>query len=103
MKQSSVSFIAPRRGCARGPAFADQADKLALASTHWLRHTAGSHQADGGLDLRTVRDNLGYVLLTTTSRYLHREEDARHRETVRGHRMNWGQDRVEPPAWQPQR
>nr|WP_323074092.1 tyrosine-type recombinase/integrase [Mycetohabitans endofungorum] len=74
---------------ARGPAFADRADELVRASAHWLRHTAGSHQADAGLDLRTVRDNLGHVSLTTTSLYLHEEEDMRHRQTVRGHRMNW--------------
>ncbi|MCF2133823.1 site-specific integrase [Mycetohabitans sp. B4] len=76
----------------------------ARASAHWLRHTAGSHQADAGLDLRTVRDNLGHVSLTTTSVYLHEEEDTRHRQTVRGHRMNWSdKDPVEPPAREPQR
>ncbi|TAM00333.1 MAG: integrase [Paraburkholderia sp.] len=74
----------------RGPEFADRADELERASAHWLRHTAGSHQADGGLDLRSVRDNLGHVSLNTTSLYLHEEEDKRHRETVRSHRMNWG-------------
>ncbi|KWO73908.1 hypothetical protein WM31_08715 [Burkholderia ubonensis] len=57
---------------------------------HWLRHTAGSHQADGGVDLRTVRDNLGHVSLNTASLYLHKEEDKRHRETVARHKMNWG-------------
>ncbi|KVO25190.1 integrase [Burkholderia ubonensis] len=75
---------------ARGPEFADRADELERASAHWLRHTAGSHQADGGVDLRTVRDNLGHVSLNTTSLYLHEEEDKRHRETVARHKMNWG-------------
>src|SRR6185437_7479932 len=28
---------------------------LRRASTHWLRHTAASHQADSGTDLRTFR------------------------------------------------
>lgn len=74
---------------ARGSEFADRADELERASAHWLRHTAGSHQADGGLDLRTVRDNLGPVSLNTTNLYLHEEEDKRHRETVHGHKMNW--------------
>jgi site-specific recombinase XerD len=74
---------------ARGPAFADRADELERASAHWLRHTAGSHQADGGVDLRTIRDNLGHVSLNTTSLYLHTEDDARHKETVNRHRMNW--------------
>jgi integrase len=74
---------------ARGPEFTDRADELDRASAHWLRHTSGSHQADGGVDLRTVRDNLGHVSLNTTSLYLHEEEDRRHRETVKRHRMNW--------------
>ncbi|WP_374193492.1 tyrosine-type recombinase/integrase [Trinickia mobilis] len=73
----------------KGPEFADRADELERASAHWLRHTAGSHQADGGVDLRTIRDNLGHVSLNTTSLYLHTEDDERHRETVARHRMNW--------------
>ena len=73
----------------KGSEFADRADELERASAHWLRHTAGSHQADGGIDLRTVRDNLGHVSLNTTSLYLHQEDDKRHRETVNRHRMNW--------------
>jgi site-specific recombinase XerD len=82
---------------ARGPAFTDRAGELDRASAHWLRHTSGSHQADGGVDLRTVRDNLGHVSLNTTSLYLHEEEDKRHRETVKRHRMNWAaQPAAEP-------
>jgi len=73
----------------RGLEFTDRADELDRASAHWLRHTSGSHQADGGSDLRTVRDNLGHASLTTTSLYLHEEEDKRHSETVKRHRMNW--------------
>jgi hypothetical protein len=30
------------------------------------------------------------VSLNTTSLYLHTEDDARHTETVKRHRMNWG-------------
>ncbi len=75
----------------KGPEFADRADELERASAHWLRHTAGSHQADGGVDLRTIRDNLGHVSLNTTSLYLHTEDDERHRETVDRHRMNWSE------------
>ncbi|MGQ7932466.1 tyrosine-type recombinase/integrase [Paraburkholderia sp. D1E] len=83
---------------ARGPEFTDRADELDRASAHWLRHTSGSHQADGGVDLRTVRDNLGHVSLNTTSLYLHEEEDKRHRETVGRHRMNWEQQPAAEPA-----
>ncbi|WP_236078612.1 tyrosine-type recombinase/integrase [Paraburkholderia domus] len=83
---------------ARGPEFSDRADELDRASAHWLRHTSGSHQADGGVDLRTVRDNLGHVSLNTTSLYLHEEEDKRHRETVKRHRMNWEAQPVAKPG-----
>lgn len=44
---------------AQGDAGAEQARVLEQASAHWLRHSAGSHMADGRLDLRLVRDNLG--------------------------------------------
>jgi site-specific recombinase XerC len=74
---------------ARGPEFTGRAEELERASAHWLRHTAGSRHADGGVDLRTMRDNLGHVSLTTTSLYLQAEDDARHAATVERHRMNW--------------
>jgi hypothetical protein len=45
-----------------------------------------------------VRDNLGHVSLNTTSLYLHEEEDKRHHETVRRHRMNWEQQPAAEPA-----
>ncbi|WP_415876995.1 tyrosine-type recombinase/integrase [Burkholderia ubonensis] len=53
------------------------------------RHSAGSHMADGRLDLRIVRDNLGHASLTTTSQYLHADDDVRHRETEEKHRIGW--------------
>jgi hypothetical protein len=40
---------------------------------------------------------LGHVSQTTTSRYLHEEEDRRYRETVKRHRMN----REAQPAAEP--
>ncbi|WP_323074107.1 tyrosine-type recombinase/integrase [Mycetohabitans endofungorum] len=94
----------PRRAERAGPPLPIGPTNWCVCRQHWLRHTAGSHQANAGLDLRTVRDNLGHVSLTTTNVYLHEEEDTRHRQTVRGHRMNWSdQDPVEPPARQLQR
>jgi site-specific recombinase XerD len=56
---------ARRRDCTRGPEFADRADELELAFTHWLRHTVGSHQTDSGVDLRAIRDNPGHVFPAT--------------------------------------
>jgi site-specific recombinase XerD len=74
---------------ARGEDHALRAERLEQASAHWLRHTAGSHMADQQLDLRLVRDNLGHASLTTTSQYLHVDDDRRHRETDEKHRIDW--------------
>lgn len=73
----------------RGPDFTGRAEQLSRASAHWLRHTAGSHMADGAIDLRHVRDNLGHESLKTTSQYLHSDDDQRHKETEKRHRINW--------------
>ncbi|MCD9231444.1 tyrosine-type recombinase/integrase [Ralstonia pseudosolanacearum] len=84
-----VFRLAADRLRAQGAEFGAQADQLARASTHWLRHTAGSHMTDGQVDLRFVRDNLGHASLTTTSVYLHAEDDARHQATQASHRIGW--------------
>ncbi|BEU28431.1 tyrosine-type recombinase/integrase [Paraburkholderia sp. 22B1P] len=73
----------------RGSEYAARADLLEKASAHWLRHTAGSHMADRQVDLRHVRDNFGHASLTTTSIYLHVDEDRRHQETDEKHRIDW--------------
>ncbi|MGF6931059.1 integrase/recombinase XerD [Paraburkholderia sp. UCT70] len=73
----------------RGAEFLSRADLLQAASAHWLRHTAGSHMADQKVDLRLVRDNLGHASLTTTSVYLHADDDRRHDETDEKHRIGW--------------
>ncbi len=46
--------------------------------------TAGSHMTDQQVDLRYVRDNFGHSSISTTSGYLHSEEDARHEPRRRG-------------------
>ncbi|WP_176060116.1 tyrosine-type recombinase/integrase [Paraburkholderia sp. BCC1876] len=74
---------------AGGEEHAQRAERLEQASAHWLRHSAGSHMADQQLDLRLVRDNLGHASLTTTSQYLHVDDDRRHRETDEKHRIGW--------------
>jgi integrase/recombinase XerD len=66
-----------------------RAIQLESASAHWLRHTAGSHMANSGIDLRVIRDNLGHASISTTSIYLHTEDEQRHQETSSAHRLNW--------------
>ncbi|WP_042881329.1 tyrosine-type recombinase/integrase [Cupriavidus necator] len=85
-----VFGLAAARLRARGPEWAAQAALLAGASAHWLRHTAGSHMTDQQVDLRYVRDNFGHASISTTSGYLHSEEDARHEATQARHRIGWG-------------
>lgn len=78
-----------RRLETRGPEFSSRAQLLRSGSAHWLRHTAGSNMVDGDMDLRYVRDNLGHDSISTTSKYLHSEDDQRHKATERSHRIGW--------------
>ena len=64
-------------------------ERLRQASAQRLRHTAGSHMMDRQVDLRYVRDNLGHESISTTSQYLHADDDDRHRATEAGLRLNW--------------
>lgn len=53
----------------------DDAGRIAKASTHWLRHTRGSHSAEG-MPLNLVQRLLGHSSLTTTSIYTSVDEEA---------------------------
>lgn len=72
----------------RGTEFDGLASQVESASAHWMRHTAGTNMADG-MDLRNVRDNLGHSSISTTNTYLHTEDNKRHEETERKHRLSW--------------
>jgi len=72
-----------------GEAHERAAERLRQASAHWLRHTTGSRMMDGQVDLRYVRDNLGHVSISTTSQYLHADDDDRHRATEAGLKLKW--------------
>lgn len=72
----------------RGPECEAAAAHIEKVSTHWLRHTAGSHQSDR-MDLKNVRDNLGHENIATTSVYVHTADDARHDATSASHRVGW--------------
>jgi site-specific recombinase XerD len=53
------------------------AAKLRLASPHWMRHTHATHALQRGAELTTVRDNLRHASLSTTSMYLHADDQRR--------------------------
>lgn len=72
-----------------GPEYAPQAAVLRRASAHWIRHTAGTHMSDHQVDLRYVRDTFGHESISTTSGYLHTEDDARHAAIQDKHKVSW--------------
>ena len=74
---------------AKGREWDAAASQIEEASTHWLRHTAGTHMTDAGMDVKTVRDNFGHATISTTSIYVHSEDDARHDATQVAHRIRW--------------
>ncbi|PRX92112.1 phage integrase family protein [Paraburkholderia sp. BL25I1N1] len=55
---------------------------LRLASPHQLRHSAASHQAECGTDLRFIQKNMRHASIQTTGRYFHAEDDQRHTDSV---------------------
>lgn len=56
----------------------DYAAKLKQASTHWLRHTSITHQADAGIELRYIKRHARHESVETTMLYQHAEEDQWH-------------------------
>jgi site-specific recombinase XerD len=59
------------------------ADRLRQASTHWLRHTHGSHAIAAGVPVEVVKENLGHTSIATTSMYVTAEKKRRHAEVAR--------------------
>lgn len=64
----------------------DYAEKLRKASPHWLRHTAITHQADAGIDLRHIKRHARHESIETTMLYQHVEDDQWH-EAMTAHQM----------------
>ncbi len=77
--QSIKAFM---EGCAAEASPEDRV-RLKKASTHWLRHTHGSHALNGrpgrmnAVPIQVVQNNLGHASIGTTSGYLTTERDAR--------------------------
>jgi integrase len=49
-------------------------ERLALSSTHWMRHTYGTHAVAAGMPLDVVQQNRGHASLDTTTGYTTSEE-----------------------------
>ncbi len=55
-----------------------EAQRLRRATPHWLRHTAITHQAQQGVELRYLSRTARHSRLETTARYLHAETQEWH-------------------------
>jgi site-specific recombinase XerD len=53
------------------------AARLAAGSTHWMRHTYGTHAVAAGMPLDVVQQNMGHASLDTTTGYTTSEERRR--------------------------
>ena len=53
------------------------AERLASGSTHWMRHTYGTHAVAAGMPLDIVQQNMGHASLDTTTGYTTSEERRR--------------------------
>jgi len=63
------------------------AGRLAEATPHWLRHTAITHQAQAGVELRYLARTARHARLDTTARYLHAEAEEWQRQ-IDAHRLS---------------
>lgn len=66
-----------RCGSVLAPVDPKGAERLAAASTHWLRHTHGAHAVAAGMPLDVLQQNLGHASLDTTTIYTTTEERRR--------------------------
>ncbi|MDR5865807.1 tyrosine-type recombinase/integrase [Halomonas koreensis] len=76
---------------AQGRESAREVALLRRATPHWLRHTALTHQAQAGVELRYLAETARHARLDTTARYLHAEDAEWHRQQSR-HGLSPGAD-----------
>lgn len=61
----------------------NDADRLRMASVHWLRQTQGSHAVTAGVQVEDLKKNLGHASIATTSLYVTAEKRRRHAEVAK--------------------
>ncbi|WP_426154065.1 tyrosine-type recombinase/integrase [Pseudomonas sp. DC3000-4b1] len=76
--KAMIEIMGRAADLARTRAQPELAERLAEATTHWLRHSCFSHLAQATGDLVMVRSLAGHARMDTTSRYLHAEADDLH-------------------------
>lgn len=58
--------------------------RLKQVSPHWFRHTAATHQAEAGVNIKTIQQNLRHESVETTMRYIKEiNSTKRHQETIK--------------------
>ncbi|WP_456267275.1 site-specific integrase [Kushneria sp. AK178] len=72
MIKKTFESLALKREQAGGTAV-HEAQRLRRVTPHWLRHTAITHQAQQGVELRYLARTARHSRLETTARYLHAE------------------------------
>ena len=76
--KAMIDLMSRAANLARAREQPELAERLAEATTHWLRHSCFSHLAQATGDLVMVRALAGHARLDTTSRYLHAEAEELH-------------------------
>jgi len=66
----------------------DKAEKIKLASAHWLRHTSITQKVEAGIDRRLVQLDARHTDARTTDRYSHEPEKLRSKEAQK-HKIGW--------------
>ncbi len=70
-------FFEDCAGVLRGQGDAKGAERLAKASTHWMRHSHASHAIASGMPIEIAQQNLGHASLATTTVYVTTEKRRR--------------------------
>lgn len=68
----------------------DKAEKIKLASAHWLRHTSVTQKINAGIDRRLVQLDARHSDARTTDLYSHEEDKLRYKEAQK-HKLGWSE------------
>ena len=80
LMRATFARAADARELSAGGEALHEAQQLRRATPHWLRHTALTHQAQAGIELRYLAETARHSRLDTTARYLHAEAEEWHRQ-----------------------
>ena len=75
--EQTKAFFTQCADVLRGQGDAKGAERLAKASTHWMRHSHASHAIASGMPIEIAQQNLGHASLATTTVYVTTEQKRR--------------------------